>query len=281
MVIVPSRIGQLGNQLFHIAHFAASSLEQGYKVRFSAFQYCLDDFPRINTHPNIEVTETSVFRNRCQHRIFKVASIIWTSSLWHECIVSMSPPHVDVGLPDFAAKASAKVVFCEGFGFRDPTNIRKHFETVVDMFQLSDRVCCQVDAFERTHKRGIETLVVGFHVRRGDYRSYCGGQHFLETDQWRKLIEETRQHFVGSGRNFLGVIFSNEDSRDVIGGLPDLVAGPGGLLTDLEMLSRCDMIVGPESTYSGWASFVRRVPILRVNKNTCNIDFGQFEIVNW
>ena len=37
MIIIPKRIGQLGNQLFHIAHFAASSIEHSYAVRYCNF----------------------------------------------------------------------------------------------------------------------------------------------------------------------------------------------------------------------------------------------------
>ena len=54
MVIVPNRVGQLGNQLFHIAHFASSAIENHFKVIFGSFEFPLDQFPNINSNKYLQ-----------------------------------------------------------------------------------------------------------------------------------------------------------------------------------------------------------------------------------
>ena len=279
MVIVPSRVGQLGNQLFHIAHFAASAMEHRYHFHYAALEYPLENFPKLNSMPYVKVSTTSKRRNLCQHRLFKLLNMTISSSPFHRCLVSMKPPHVDTGGSEFVYDGKRKMVLCEGFGFRDPDNVAKHQSELSQLFQMSESIRSEVDQYELDHLSREGSMIVGFHIRRGDYQNYAGGQHYLDDAHWLALIREVKEYVEEKGKRFIGALFSNENVEPLQSGNPDLVAGPGGMFTDLEMLSRCDLIVAPMSTYSGWASFIGQVPLMRVKREkNPSMDF---EVVTW
>jgi hypothetical protein len=172
-------------------------------------------------------------------------------------------------------------VLCQGFGFRDPDNVAKHHQTLAQLFRLADPIREEVASFESEWIPAGGPTVVGFHIRRGDYGSYAGGEFFLDDAHWIDLIRQARDVVRGEGGWFHGILFSNEDIDHIVDSAEDLVRGPGGLFTDLEMLSRCDRIIAPPSTYSGWASFIGRVPLLRVDKSSVALDSSRWEIVAW
>ena len=176
MVIVPNRIGQLGNQLFHIAHFAASSIENHFKTIFGSFEFPLDQFPNINSNKLLKVYRSSVLKNKWQFRFAKLLRLTISISPWHECLVSLEPPHLDTGSVDFVRKAKKKTLFCEGFAFRDPKNLAKHFKEVVDLLDYNAATKNEVSRFLLAKEIAKDDYLVGFHVRRADYREYAGGK---------------------------------------------------------------------------------------------------------
>ena len=71
MVIIQKRVGQLGNQLFAIAHFTAAAIENDYRVLCPCFEHCLGEFPNINTNRNLKVLRAGRRTNRLVHGFFK------------------------------------------------------------------------------------------------------------------------------------------------------------------------------------------------------------------
>ena len=281
MVIVPNRVGQLGNQLFHIAHFAASSIENHFKTIFACFEFSLDCFPKINSNNNIIVLRISDLRNRWQYRFVKLLRLTAPNSPFHECLVSLDPPHLPTGSENFVRKAKKKIIFCEGFAFRDPKNLAKHFEEVVDLLDYNAATKNEVSQFFLSKGIAEDDFVVGFHVRRADYRDYEGGKYFIEDDQWLSIFQLVREQVISSGNRFVGLLFSNENVDHFIHGASDLYLGPGGMLSDLATLGRCQLIVAPPSTYSGWASFSGKVPLLKIEKSITPMPIQDAQIVSW
>jgi hypothetical protein len=265
MVVVPSRVGQLGNQLFHIAHFAASSMEYGYRFRFAAFEYPLEHFPMLNSHACIRVSQVSKRRNLCQHRLFKLLKVTLNRSPLHRCLTSSWPDQYNMCDDEFISCALKNLVLCQGFAFRDFKQVKKHHAELVRLFRMSEFIRNEVENFEAVHFPMTNTIRVGFHIRRGDYKDYANGKYYIHDDQWHHTINMVKNDIEAKGGNFKGVLFSNENTDALVAGSNDLIQAPGGLFADMEMLSRCDLIVAPPSTYSGWASFIGRVPLIHIS----------------
>jgi hypothetical protein len=109
------------------------------------------------------------------------------------------------------------------------------------------------------HAEGRHTAerIVGVHIRRRDYREFKGGIYFYELDVYTAYMRRMRELLGGQCRFIVCCEEALEGSAfaDL-----DIAFGPGDLLGDLFALSACDYIIGPPSTFSGWASFSREIP---------------------
>jgi len=105
-------------------------------------------------------------------------------------------------------------------------------------------------------------IVVGVHIRRGDYATWNDGRFFYSLEEYHQFMLRVQQCF--SDRRVAFFISSNEDFDTCqFEGCICKRWGkePSGAVLDLYTLSLCDRIIGPFSSYSRWASFIGEVPI--------------------
>ena len=105
-------------------------------------------------------------------------------------------------------------------------------------------------------------LIIGVHIRRGDYATWNNGRFFYELEDYCQFMYRI-QHLY-SNKRLAFFISSNEDfSLDIFTGCKCQRFGkePSGAILDLYTLSVCDRIIGPFSSYSRWASFIGEVPL--------------------
>jgi hypothetical protein len=281
MVIIQKRTGQLGNQLFSMAHFAAAAIEHDFWVSYPCFQYPIGHFPNINLEPRFKVKQSCDRLNRLRHKGFKLIRILAASSPWHECHLAEGIPFKDIGSDDFVAAARKKIVACEGFGFRDAKSVMKHRNRLVEMFSFSEAIKKEVETYKKQHNLEKDVVIVGFHVRRSDYRTYRNGEYYYGDEAWRNWINQARSLFDVGYKRYMGVIFSDEKVDGLLGTNHDLIYGPSSIYEDMMMLSECDYIVGPPSTFSGWASFIGHVPRIQLDTAKLQIEQDSFKVVNW
>ena len=61
---------------------------------------------------------------------------------------------------------------------------------------------------------------------------------------------------------------------------PDITFSHGTREFDLYSLTQCDLIVGPPSTFSGWASFYGSVPLNCITHKNQIIQTSDFKIIS-
>jgi hypothetical protein len=104
--------------------------------------------------------------------------------------------------------------------------------------------------------RSGKEVLVGVHVRRGDYAGFAGGDYFFELGEYREAMERMVE-LIGGGKQVRFLVCGNESGVAEAGewrGM-EVVGGTGVAVEDLALLGRCDFLVGPPSTFSMWASF--------------------------
>lgn len=135
---------------------------------------------------------------------------------------------------------------------------------------------------ERIRKNFLDCILVGVHIRRKDYKDFLGGRYYYNYDVYRTRMEEFTRNF---NRKPVFIIFSDEEIDIQLLANDDAyytVISHNQAIIDLVMMSFCDYLIGPPSTFSGWASFWGKVPKhIMINGETPILslqDFGVYMI---
>ena len=135
----------------------------------------------------------------------------------------------------------------------------KHLDRIKSIFTPERSLTDEVNhIFNSIRKEN--TIIIGVHIRHGDYRTFLGGQYFYSVVEYQMLMKKLLTIF--SNREVVFFIASNENiSPSCFSDINCFNIPNSFSVKDLYGLSICDYIIGPPSTFSGWASFSGHIPI--------------------
>ena len=146
----------------------------------------------------------------------------------------------------------------------EPSNVTENSAKLRERFALRPDLEARVTAWVKPIRERYDRLI-GVHVRRGDYAVFRGGRWFYDYETYRALMSHLMKVFAPERVGF--VVASPETFQaERWAGLPVHAAGPGVAVLEMYALARCDLIVGPPSSFSGWASFMGNRPIFYLEK---------------
>jgi hypothetical protein len=166
--------------------------------------------------------------------------------------------------PEFIAGIKARrFTFIEGFP--DPSKIvLLSTDPIRAKFTPDHNVLEMVRKHVSAARTGVDVLI-GLHIRRGDYVHFFGGKYNYSTSFYQQVMETMGSFF--SGRRVAFLLCTN-GPKEFADNLPyKIISGPGmeqGALGDLHCLAECDYIIGPPSSFSLWAAFYGRKPIVHL-----------------
>lgn len=129
------------------------------------------------------------------------------------------------------------------------------------IFRPKDEITSKAESIIARLRKNSD-IIVGVHIRRGDYATWNEGKFFYSLEQYHQFMLRIKEahkdkrvaFFISSNEKFSTDIF--KDCRCARFGKE-----PSGAILDLYTLSICDLIIGPFSSYSRWASFIGEVPL--------------------
>ena len=152
--------------------------------------------------------------------------------------------------------------FTKGWQTRTDTRyLRQTLPELKRIFRPSDAIMQKAEALVAELKKDSD-MVVGVHIRRGDYATWNDGRFFFELEEYHQFMLRVKELYKDQTVSFF--ISSNENfDLDLFDGCRCRRFGnePSGAILDLYTLSLCDRIIGPFSSYSRWASFIGEVPL--------------------
>jgi len=181
-----------------------------------------------------------------------------------------------------ATLESKRNVVVEGWEVRFYDLFLKYRREITEMFDFRPAIKNKISNYiSKTAKE--DSLRLGVHIRRGDYKTWKGGKYFYDDDtyinyicQFAKLHEEKTICIYICG-NDTALDKQNYESR--LQGMA--VHFPNGNpAEDLCLLSECDYIIGAPSTFSLVAAMYRDIPLcwmLQPRRGGGNDDFQKFE----
>ena len=164
-------------------------------------------------------------------------------------------------------------------GWQTRTDTRYLAQTLPELkriFRPKDEIMNKAERLIGEMKQKSD-IVVGVHIRRGDYATWNDGRFFYELEEYHQFMLRIKQLYKNKQVSFF--ISSNEDfSIDIFTDCECRRFGkePSGAILDLYTLSLCDRMIGPFSTYSRWASFIGEVPLCFLETKDQNISEQNF-----
>ena len=152
--------------------------------------------------------------------------------------------------------------FTKGWSTRTDTRyLRQTLPELKRIFRPKDEIMQKAEQLIGELRQSAD-MVVGIHIRRGDYATWNDGRFYFELEEYHQFMLRIQELYKDKRVGFF--ISSNEDfAPDVFEGCYCRRFGkePSGAILDLYTLSLCDRIAGPVSSYSRWASFIGEVPL--------------------
>lgn len=188
--------------------------------------------------------------------------------------------------PDIKAKdslmLSGRSLIAEGWELRHYELFLKYRKEICALFAFLPKVTDPVEEFIKANEHDNQpTLRLGVHIRRGDYARWQDGKYLFDDDTYIRKIQEFST--LNTGKQIHAYICGNDpalDSDRFHSRIPDAHFMNGNPGEDLYLLSRCDAIIGPPSTFSLVAAMYRDIPlawIMDSSKTLRKSDFGRFE----
>lgn len=278
MIVIARKSGQLGNRLFVFAHVIAFAMRHRVTVVNTAFDAYGLEFEStrsdpLNRYPAASLPRWATSRRQwCStagHRISRVPEKYERLGVFLSGIQGGSPmvrwlfppDHVEVSLNELPYSLWARtrgILLLGGWLIRDYPDLRTHAAAIRDHFTPVQPHRMNVDRL-LSRIRGAEGLVIGVHVRRGDYKHHLGGRYYYDISRYSETMHQVLALFPTTAVHFL---LCSDGALDVAQFAPFTVSvGTGNPVEDMYALARCDYLLGPPSTFSGWAAFYGNVPL--------------------
>ncbi|MBA2482397.1 MAG: alpha-1,2-fucosyltransferase [Planctomycetes bacterium] len=285
-LLLSKKTGQLGNRLTVFAHCLAAARERGFRLLNPSF--C--EYAPFFTGPSGSLWRMDEPRASRQgipmaerQLGYALARVAWQSAklLRHASLgtiaMARARNEVPLDLRDVldAAGPRCRLLILQGYHFRHHGWYRRHDAFIRTFLQPAQPWRAEGDAAVAELRRAC-AVVVGVHIRHGDYRQHLGGRFFFPVSTYVRFMTEIRRALAPRTVAFLvcsNAVHADDDFAGFV-----WRRGPGHLVSDLQALSRCDFIVGPPSSFSSWAAYHGGVPVLRVEDAQRAIDLEDFQV---
>ncbi len=280
VVILNHNGGQLANQLWNDISIYAYSLESGYLCRNYCFFEYAKDFSILSEQRGIHSLFFRAFPVVSRVLGFPLTKKIWRRSYrfyvkWIRLTRSRSilysrtteaglgtyflPPSIEPSNELAQAVLEEGALFFDGWLFRNPEGIQKYREQILSRVKPRREI-------ESLVQRDIESIrkvypvVIGVHIRQGDYREFKNGRFFIHQSRIREILEEYMVDRAIDRTTTCFVLCTNgEIQSECFDGL-NIWRAERGFVHDLFLLAACDVILGSDSTFGAFASYYGDVP---------------------
>ena len=254
MIINVSKSGNLCNQLIQMIHISAIAIESNQKI----VHVFLGD-----------LGDTIDFSKGKKYGIY-VPGGIARKRVWSKARVKIEQQLVRNDYTRYAKESIKNAPAAEqkmlqrrlyinnSWYIRDYQLVQKHRAV------LSNVIAPYASVLEKVRKnfniyrgQNENTVLVGVHMRRGDYRTWQNGEFYFSDEQWNNLFLQMCEFPQFSNKHLKFIAFSNEEiNRRKFSERLDIVISQGSVGEDLSALSLCDFIMGPPSTFSWIANYI-------------------------
>ena len=259
MIFVTDK-GRLANNMFQYGHVYAWGREHGRSTMSMRFAYKYPDF-RIS--------------HSRYHNVFVYVVAKLAAKLHLLPVVDFTDGQTDAKM-DYIS--SHKHILLKGWWIRFPDLFMKYRSEIAACFDFLPKVHEQVA--KSMQPSSADTIKLGVHIRRGDYKTWCNGRFFFDDAQYIGLIQRVAHQLTGKQVDVY--ICTNDFQLDQERYRQELspvrVFFPqGSPAEDLCLLSKCDYLIGPPSSYTLIASMYHDTPLYWMSGDLKQVTLRSFQ----
>ena len=257
MIFVTDK-GRLANNIFQYGQLYAWGREHGRQTMSMRFAY---------KYPNFKIAHTR-YHNFWMYAVGKLAAKL-----------RLIPTVVFDGedRKQMETIEAHKHILATGWSIRFPDLFQKYKAEIVNLFEFVPQVRSQVAEIMQASDKG--TVKLGVHIRRGDYRTWCNGRFYFNDEDYVSMIQQfiQLQHdhhvdiYVCSNDPHINQTLFLQQSNG-----SQVYFSHGTPTEDLCLLSECDYIIGPVSTFTLIASMYRDTPVYWMDDIRHPLSMGLF-----
>jgi len=247
----------------------ANALEYDYRIINIPFWQHAAKFPYLERDGLIKVTMGNIFVNKAVKRVLaqfvskKTGRILSKKGLflrYQQTEMESGIEFFDLRNEDYLVSAKRGIAAFFGWFFEDLQSWYGHSDEIRRAFRPDEVTQKQAKAiFDGI---GPSTKIVGIHIRRGDYRTAYNGKYCFDNEEWSGIICSLNHQFKKCNESVVFLICSDEEVALDVPDEIDIIYSRENAYVDLDLLSKCDLLVGVMSTFVCWASFMGQVPLI-------------------
>ena len=272
MIYVLQGDGQMCNRIVYFVNALAVAIEFGQDIK----HLFADEIVKFTNGVPEAIPECHVtLRN---HKGSKLLNYAY-GKLWRfDCVTRRYYERNPERIASYRKRKWVLPLILWNWCFRFNEGIVRHREKICAFLRVKPQYETRPRQLLEKVRAGFDGIVVGVHIRRGDYKAFRGGSLYYDDEQYLKWMKE----FSASAmRPVRFVIVSNEsvDASVFASGGCDVVVASGLPQEDVITLSRCDYIMGPASTFSWWAAYYGDKPRLAMESRNDSASIRNFNKV--
>ena len=248
-MIVNARYGQLSNRLTTIAYALASAIEFRCNIRLTEFDDLKDNYEcKVGWPQKVKIK----------------GSLLW--GLERDLYQWIKKRFKRLRIP--------RVV--SDWSYRNENGVERQANLLRDFFRPKAGIIQDAMTFHAKVFDG-DVLMIGVHVRRGDYAKWAGGKYFYGDDVYSRNMRSIERELAEKGKRARFVIFSSEPVNLANYNLEsEVFKSDFNAIQDHWLMGKCDYIMGPPSTFSLWAAFMGKTLLAFIEDANTNIRLSDF-----
>ena len=261
MIILIREFGNHSNRLFQTLHFEAFCLENHLEFKSLA----LADMH--NLFPATEARQRKV--------VYYFYKALKKARFINICIAN-NPDEIETYKKYLLQK---KNVVVEGWGFRVIDLTTKYHDHFIERYTLKESHWHQHPAvmqYLELRAANPKKLFVAVHIRRGDYRTWMDGKYYFSDETYLAYMDQMEKiATTASGTTPYLLIFS--DVKIELPRNKNYLLEQNDWYIDQYLMSKCDYIIGPPSTFSMWASYIGKTRYYHFTSQSDKFDLVDFK----
>jgi Glycosyl transferase family 11 len=263
MIVLTNLYGQTSNNFFQHIHLDSFCREKGIRF-YNPFLFRIHkDYPNLNNQRYIYLVHLIIL-------LLKITRILK--------LVNKS--HFDIADQNYEKTIlNSKILFCDGWFFRSFATTVKYRTYYQNIFNPNIDKEYLLETYLR--KANPEEVIIGVHIRRGDYKYYTNGIYYYNDNTYINKIYQLITCL--NIDNYKIILFSDDQTLNIEEfkkNFKKVIISKGIETVDHFLMSKCDYIIGPPSTFSLWASYIGETPFYHIRNADDNISLDKFTVCN-